>query len=208
MPCTTKPSLRDAVTLRVLLPQRPGRRVARVGERRLAVGDQVLVQRREVLDREEHLATDLQQRGHVVAGQPSRDRPSIVRTLAVTSSPTRAVAAGGRPDQPAALVDQVQRQPVDLQLAQIAGLLDPLLPQLANRPLRPAVQLLAAERVVQAQQPLQMLDRRERGRRRPADLLGRRVGRAQRRELVLQRVRAPASWRSNSPSEIVGASST
>ena len=48
---------------RILLPQRSGRRVARVGERRLAVGDQRLVQRGELLDREEHLAADLEHVG-------------------------------------------------------------------------------------------------------------------------------------------------
>ena len=62
-PCTTHPQRAARGDPRVLLPQRPGGGVARVGERRLArprpacalsVGER--------LDREEHLAADLQQR--------------------------------------------------------------------------------------------------------------------------------------------------
>jgi hypothetical protein len=61
------------------------------------------------------------------------------------------------------LIDQVDRQAVHLELTQVAGLFEPLLAKLANRTLGPAIQLLTTERVVQAHQPLQMLDRSEGG---------------------------------------------
>ena len=172
---------------RVLLPQRPGGRVARVGERRLAIGDQRLVEGSELGDGEIDLAAHLQHLGDVVALQPlgdHGDRPDVGGHVL----PDPAVAAGGGPDQPALLVDQVQRQPVHLQLAQVAGLEDPLLAQLPDGPRGPPVQLVAAEHVVQAHQPLQVLDRGERRRRRSTDLLGRRVRGPQRRVVVLDRV--------------------
>ena len=43
---------------------------------------------------------------------------SMVFTLGVTSSPVQPVAAGQGAGQPALLVEQVDRQPVDLELAQ------------------------------------------------------------------------------------------
>ena len=67
------------------------------------------------------------------------------------------VAAGRRPDQPAVLVDQVDRQPVDLELAQVAA---PAPPGVALDPLGPGGQLLVGEHVVQAEHPLEVLDRR------------------------------------------------
>jgi hypothetical protein len=76
--------------------------------------------------------------------------------LGVMSSPDPSVAAGRAAHQPAALVDQVDGQAVDLQLAQVgrAALAD-----LAVDARGPAGQLLVAERVVEAEQPLEMLDR-------------------------------------------------
>ena len=76
---------------RVLLPQRSGRRVARVGEGRLARLDELRVEVAERLDREEHLAAHLDERRHRVVGV-ARARSgcrSMVRTLCVTSSPVR-----------------------------------------------------------------------------------------------------------------------
>ena len=98
------------------------------------------------------------------------------------------VTAGGRPGETSVLVQQVDREPVHLQLAEVAGPGDLLLAELTDGPLGPTVQLLAVEHVVQAEQPHRVLDRRERGGRRTAHLLGRRVGRPERRERVLDRV--------------------
>ena len=109
---------------------------------------------------------------------------SIVLTLGVTSSPVRAVAAGQRPDQPALLVEQVDREAVDLELAQQVGRLDAV----AGQPGVPGLELLVGERVVEALHPLQVVDRGELGRDRAADLLGRRVRGPQLGELLLERL--------------------
>jgi hypothetical protein len=73
------------------------------------------------------------------------------------------------------LVRQVDREPVDLELAQVLHVgadrtLDPLSPRL---------QLCRGEDVVEAEHAFPVLDRTERRRHRSADLLGRRVGRTQ-----------------------------
>src|SRR5438874_1718259 len=56
-----------------------------------------------------------------------------------------------------------------------------------GRPVGPAAQVLVGEHVVQAEQPLQVLDRGEQRGYRPVHGLGRRVGRAQLRVLILER---------------------
>jgi hypothetical protein len=84
---------------RVLLPQRASGAVARVGERRLAVGDQAGVERFEVGEPEEDLAAHFEHRGHRVlvgAGEPFRDvgdGAGVERDVLAGA----AVAAGGRP---------------------------------------------------------------------------------------------------------------
>ena len=93
-----------------------------------------------------------------------------------------AVAAGERADQPALLVEQVDRQPVDLELAEQRRVLDAV----ARQPGVPGLELLVGERVVEALHPLQVVDGGELGRDRAADLLGRRVRRAQLGELLLE----------------------
>ena len=110
------------------------------------------------------------------AGQSMRndgDRLDVGRDVFAHSP----VASGCGAYQPAALVHQIDREAVDLELAEVSGLLEPTFAELAYRPLGPTVQLVAAERVVQAHQSLQVLDRSEGGRWRRTDLLGRRVGR-------------------------------
>ena len=99
---------------RVLLPQRPGRGVARVGERGLARVQQRLVQLAERLDRHEHLAPDLEGGRVPGAFQPGRDGGdrADVRRDVLAGAP---VAPGGRLDQRAVPVDEVDRQPVDLE---------------------------------------------------------------------------------------------
>ena len=115
-------SLRRAVTGGILLPQRAGGAVARIGERRLALRDQAGVELLEVLEREEHLAAHLE---HLRAPGIRRCRcsrsgtSSMVRTLSVTSSPVRPSPRVAAADQPPVAVDQLERHPVDLQLAQL-----------------------------------------------------------------------------------------
>ena len=97
------------------------------------------------------------------------------------------VAAGQRPHQPALLVQQVDGQPVDLELAQQVGVLHAV----ALEPGVPGLELLVAERVVEALHRPEVVDRREVGRDRAADLLRRRVGRAQLGPLLLERLQPP-----------------
>ena len=89
MPCTSSRSGRVARDPRVLLPQRPRGRVARVGERRLARLDERGVEVGERLDREEHLAPDLDAARARPSPASTCGTPSIVRTFRVTSSPVR-----------------------------------------------------------------------------------------------------------------------
>ena len=170
--------------LGVLLPQRPGRGVARVGERGLARVQQRLVQLAERLDRHEHLAPDLEDGRMPGAFQPRRDGGdgADIRRDVLAGAP---VAPGGRLDQRAVPVDEVDGQPVDLQLTQV-GTLEPGAAEL-GRAVGPAAQVLVGEHVVQAEQPLQVLDRREQRGYRPVHGLGRRVRRAQVRVLLLER---------------------
>jgi hypothetical protein len=166
---------------RILLPQAAGRRAARVGERPLAGRVERRVQLAEALDREVDLAPDLHELRHVGAGQPLRylpDRADVGGHL--LAGP--AVAPGGRPDQPAVLVGEVDREAVDLGLAQVGH----RAARVALDPLRPAGQVVQVEHVVQAEHPLGVLDRGEQRRIRPTHPLGRRLRGAQRRIVLLQ----------------------
>ena len=103
---------------RILLPQRARGGVARVGEGGLARLLQRLVQPLERRLGQEHLAAHLEHLGHVVPGEPVRDRLDRLDVQRdVLAGPP--VAPGGGAGQAAALVDQVDREPVDLQLAQV-----------------------------------------------------------------------------------------
>ncbi len=166
----------------VFLPQRAGRGVPRVGEGRLAGLLEGLVQPLERGLGQEDLAAHLQDLGHVVSGKAGgyrRDRLDVERHV-LTGPP---VPPGGRPGQPAPLVHQVDGQPVDLQLAQVRPG-----PAELGRPVCPGAELLGGEHVIQAEQPLQVLHRIEQRRERAADLLRRRVRRAQLGELFLDLV--------------------
>src|SRR5207249_8688542 len=106
--------------LRIELPHRAGGRVARIREERLAALGALLVRRVERGGRQVHLAADVeaslqrlaererygaeraQVRGHVLAGE--------------AVAPRRAL------HEPAVLVREVDREPVDLQLADVADL--------------------------------------------------------------------------------------
>ena len=169
---------------RVLLAQRAGRGVAGVGEHGPAGVPHRLVEPLEGLHGEEHLAAHLDPGGHRVvgrAGQPVRhvaDRPDVGGD--VLTGP--AVAAGDSPDQPAALVEQVDRQAVDLELAQHRRVRDAV----AGQPRPPALQLVVGEGVVQAHHRLEVVHGGELRGDRAADLLRRRVRGAQLGELLLE----------------------
>ena len=134
---------------------------------------------------QEHLAAHLDQLRHRVlvgARQPVRhgvDRLDVGRDVLAGA----AVAAGQRPHQPAVLVEEVDRQPVDLQLA-AAG----------PGPPRPSRSIRAyhasSSSSLNALSRLsigsQVVDRGELRGDRAADLLGRRVGRAQLGPLLLE----------------------
>ena len=118
------------------LAQGAGRGVARVGERRATQGQLLVVDPLEVGHGEEHLPPDLDQRRHgriIGRGQPRRDRGDELRVVGDVL-PHTTVAPGGHRDQAPGPVDDVDRQPVDLQLAQhrrepVDRALDPLGPR-------------------------------------------------------------------------------
>ena len=104
----------------------------------------------------------------VGAGQPvghRLDRADVGRHVLAGA----AVATGEGPLEPATLVEQVDGEPVDLQLAQQRGLLDAVASQAGV----PALELVVGERVVEALHPPQVVDRGELGRDRATDLLRR-----------------------------------
>ena len=146
----------------VLLPQRPGGRVAGVGEDALPGGGALGVEVPELLDGDVDLAADLQDLRHRVVircGELVRD---VGDGAGVGGDvlPHPAVAAGRRADEAAVFVDQVDGQAVDLQLGQVG----------ARRGARqPVAQFRFVEDVVQAVQALQVLHRFE------GDAVGRRV---------------------------------
>ena len=113
----------------------------------------------------------------------------MVRTLSVTSSPVRpSPRVAARTSRPVP-VDQVQRDAVDLELAQSIAT---VVPTSACDARGPRVELLGAEHVVQAQHPLQVLGGGEiGGEARATDQLGRRIRCAQLGMLLLER-RKPA----------------
>ena len=83
----------------------------------------------------------------------------MVRTLSVTSSPVRPSPRVAARVQRAVAVDQADRHPVDLELAQVVR----VVADLARTPAGPRRQLVRGEHVVQAQHPLEMLGRGEAG---------------------------------------------
>ena len=75
-PVADHPQLAASGDRGILLPQRPRRAVARVGERRLAVFDQCGVERFEIGEPEEHLTAHLEHVGYrivVAGGEPLGD---------------------------------------------------------------------------------------------------------------------------------------
>jgi hypothetical protein len=104
-----------------------------------------------------------------------RSEPAAaLRGLAKGALP--AVAPGGGADQPAALVDQVDGQAVDLQFAQVVRLRGAVALGAGG----PGRQLVGGEGVVEALHPLRVGDRGEGGGEAAVDLLARRLGGDQR----------------------------
>ena len=172
---------------RVLLPQRSGGGVPRVGERGPARVQEALVQLPERLDRQEHLAPDLERCRVPRTGQPrgdGGDRPDVRRDV-LAGAP---VASGRGLNQRSVAVHEVDREPVDLQLAQIRARPP------SRRAVGPAAQVLVGEDVIQAEQPLQMLDRGERVETVPCTVWRRRVRRAQVGDTAPPGPVARASW--------------
>ena len=170
---------------RVLLPQRARGGVARVRERRLAGLDQRGVERLEVGQPEVDLAAHLDQLGNRelgAGGEPLGhllERAHVERDVLARAP----VAAGQRAGEQAVLVEQVHREPVDLQLAEVGHLAD-----LARRPARPRPAARRREGVVQAEHALEVVVRGELGGELAADLLR---GRVRRRQLRMASPPAP-----------------
>ena len=182
MPCTMASSAREAVTRGSFCRSEPAAALRGLAKRRLAGLLEGLVQPLERGLGQEDLAAHLQDLGHVVSGKAGghrRDRLDVERHV-LTGPP---VPPGRRPSEPPPLVHQVDGQPVDLQLTQVRPG-----PAELGRPVGPGAELLGGEHVVQAEQPLQVLHRIEQRRDRAADLLRRRVRRAQLGELFLDLV--------------------
>ena len=130
--------------LGVLLSERARRGVARVRERPLLGGEQLLVQPLERLHRQVDLAADLEVGGRILHLEPLGDaahRPDVGGD--VLADP--AVPSGRALREHAVLVGQRHRDPVDLELAGIAG----ARPDTALDPGHPRLDLLTAERVVE-----------------------------------------------------------
>ena len=129
---------------RVFLAQRAGGGVARVHIRRLAGLGLPLVQLVEGGHRQEHLTAHLERRRPARTGQldrGGRDRADVRCNILAG----RAVASGRGPDQHSVLVDEVDRQAVDLEFAQErAGAAEALSPGV------PAVKFFGGESIVQA----------------------------------------------------------
>ena len=133
---------------RVELTDRPGGRVARVHERRLARFRAALVQRREVRERHVDLAAHLHELWRVRQPLGDRaDRAQVVRHVL----PHLAVPARGSQLQHAIAIDEAHRQAVDLRLDHVlkGRLGDPLACQVIAHALHPCPQLLLGAHVVQ-----------------------------------------------------------
>ena len=175
--------------LRVEKPDRSGRGVARVGERRLAGLLAAPVHLPEGGDRVVHLTARLQERHRALEPQrDGRDGADVSRDL-LAQDP---VAAGHPAHERAVLVEQRHGHPVDLELGHERHL---LAAEDAQQPRMPLAQLLDGGGVVQAEHRHGVPDRRQVPLDLGPDALRRRVGRDQvgvrrldRGELLLQEV--------------------
>ncbi len=175
------PARRDG---RVLLPEGTGGGIAGIREGRLALGHQPGVESLEVLEPEEHLATHFEQRRNRVFVGTGELFGNVVDRAGVEGDvlPGTPVAAGGRADEFAVLVDEAERHAVDLHLAQIVGVGAGL--GLGAR--EPRAQFVLVEDVVEAEHAFEMLDGTELGGEAAADQLGGRIRRAEFGVLLLE----------------------
>ncbi len=183
-----RPRRRDA---RVLLPQRSGGRVARIGENLLARFRLPLVEREEVLLGHVDFAAQLADRRNFPALELVRDllhRPDIGGDVLALE----AVAAGGGFDQLPVLVAQRHREPVDLRLGGERDRLVLLEIEEAADARDEIGDLLGVERVLQRQHRHRVAHLGEAARRRGADLARQALQRAQVRERFLDRLVAAA----------------
>ena len=177
----------------VLLAERAGRGVAGVDERAQLGRHLALVERPEGRQGHVDLAPHLEHVGRALAEPVGDlgDRADVLGDVLARAP----VAPGGGPHVAAVLVADRDGQAVDLQLAHVADLVGRLVVGGGRRPGQPPVQpldpgpqLVLAEHVVEAHHRHPVHDRGEhRGLRGAADLLGRRVGRDELGELLLER---------------------
>ncbi len=165
---------------RVEEPDRPGGRVARVGELRLARRPPRAVELGQTAARQVDLAPHLEQ------GRGADHRQGQLADGAGVGGdvvPHHPVAAGHRPHQETALVDEGDRHAVDLELGRQPG---GRRPQLAGDPLVPGLQLALRVGVVEGQHGQGVGHLLEPGERLATDPPGGRVGRRQVGPLLLQ----------------------
>lgn len=185
---TDHPQLAPGGDLRVLLPQRPGRRVAWIGERRLAIGHQGRVERLEILDTEEDLAAHLEDvRDRIAVGGRQSVRDVVDGARVERDVLTGAtVATGDTAFEDTVAVHERQRDTVDLEFAEELDLGTGV----GVDPLDPGGHLVVVEDVVQRHHPLEMVDRGESGGETAADQFCRRVGRRELGVTVLEVLQA------------------
>ena len=118
--------------------------------------DLEVVQPREIRGGHEHLAPHLDQRRVPAAGEALWD-PLDGQGVGGDVLAGAAVATGRSRDQRTVLVAEVDREPVDLQLEQVAD----VPAELGGGVLAPLAQLVGGEDVVQALHPLGVVDRRQ-----------------------------------------------
>src|SRR6266478_3628413 len=172
----------------VELLQRPRGGVARVREHGLPGLLALAVQLLEGLERQVDLAADFEELGGLPRLAPQAERhapdgPDVGRDV-LADGPVAARRADG---EDALLVDQLDRDPVDLRLGHV---LDALAPQELPHPLVEGRHLLGRGDVLQGEHGLAVADGGELGRRRGAHALGGRVGRAQLGMRLLERLQA------------------
>ena len=144
----------------VELANRARGRVAGVGERRLAGLRALLVEGGEGRSREVDLAAHLDERRRVL--DPERDRLDRAQVLG-HALPDLAVAAGGPAGKDPVLVDERDRQAVDLRLRHVLDLLErgPAVRSELPHPRVPGAQLLLVARVGERVHRPQVADRLE-----------------------------------------------
>ncbi len=173
---------------RIELPERAGRGVARIGEDRIAVRGARLVHLLEAVERHVDLASHLDEmRGRrstaAKAERDVADRAEVGRDILADA----AIAAGRAGDEDAIPVRQADGRAVDLELGGEPGAMDGIARQ-AFDALIPGGDFVVGEGVAERQHRHEVGVLRQLALGRRADALRRRVGRAERRVLGLERL--------------------